>query len=105
MFKPKLRSVCRVIILCFFSVLIVGAVSAAPMENIPHAKPGEKAIYMVLMPNTDMAHAIEMPTLQRCLDAIQYLTRARCIETVKPDSGSWPEDILRLIPPPDDVPD
>ena len=26
----------------FYYVLIVGAVSAAPVENIPHAKPGEK---------------------------------------------------------------
>ena len=78
--------------------------SVAQAEDVPRTKPGEKTVYMVLLPNTDMAQATEMPSMQRCLDATQYLTRAQCIEVIKPLSGDWPEEILQLIPPPDDEP-
>ena len=91
--------------ICAFGILTTGAALAAHVEDVPHTKPGEKTVYMVLLPHTDMAHITEMPTLQRCRDAIQYLTQARCIEAVKPLSGDFPEEILQLIPPPDDVPD
>ena len=90
--------------LCASGIMMIATAQAAHVEDIPHTKPGEITVYMVLLPNTDMAHATEMPTLQRCRDAIQYLTRARCIEVVKPLSGDWPEEILRLIPSPDGGP-
>ena len=85
--------------------LVPHGAAAEHVEAIPHAAPGDKAVYMVLLPNTDMAHASEMPSMERCRAAIRYLTRALCIEAVKPASGDWPEEILRLIPPPDDAPD
>lgn len=85
-------------------LVTLSAASVTASDNIPATKPGEKAIYMVLLPNTDMAQATEMSSMQRCLAAIQYLTRAQCIEVVKPLSGNWPEEILQLIPPPDDEP-
>lgn len=91
-------------VLCAFGFIVLVIANLAHAEEVPRTKPGEITVYMVLLPNSDMAHATEMPTLQKCLDAIRYLTQARCIEVVKPLSGDWPEEILQLIPPPDDEP-
>ncbi|MEL0105513.1 MAG: hypothetical protein ACO3MW_03425 [Rhodospirillales bacterium] len=96
------RRLCAAYVL---SVFMIGVARAEHVEGVPHAKPGEKAVFMVLLPNTDMAHASEMPSMERCLAAIQYLSRAICVEAIIPPSGDWPDKILNMIPPPDDVPD
>ncbi|MEQ8193342.1 MAG: hypothetical protein RIB59_02520 [Rhodospirillales bacterium] len=64
------------------------------------AKPGEKAVYMVLMPNTGTAHVSEMPSMAACREAIEFVEHAECLEAVKPLSGELPAAIRSLIPPP-----
>lgn len=89
------------------SILCVLALCAAPLradhvDGVAHTKPGEKTVYMVLMAYTDMAHVVEMPSMERCRAAIEFVERAQCIEAIKPPSGDFPPQILNMIPVPDE---
>jgi hypothetical protein len=86
----------------FMSVVCAAAAYA---DDLPRAQPGEKTVYMVLMPNTDMAHVSEMSSMAECREAIQFVEHAECLEAVKPLSGGLPVEIRSLVPPPSAVQD
>jgi hypothetical protein len=46
-------------------------------------KPADKAVLMVLMAGTQMVHIIEMPSMERCQEAVQFTPKAKCVEAPK----------------------
>ena len=63
----------------------VGVVCLGLLSTVHAAesKPTEKAVLMVLMAGTHMVHIIEMPSMDRCQEAVQFTPKAKCVEAPK----------------------